>query len=71
DEEMRERLMKVVDETYAEKAANIGPDLMRRIEKQILLQTIDQNWRDHLQNLDALRSAVGLRGYAQRDPLNE
>jgi preprotein translocase subunit SecA len=44
---------------------------MRRIEKQILLQTIDQNWRDHLQNLDALRSAVGLRGYAQRDPLNE
>ncbi|WP_375548340.1 preprotein translocase subunit SecA [Oceanicaulis alexandrii] len=71
DEEMRERLMKVVDETYAEKAANIGPELMRRIEKQILLQTIDQNWRDHLQNLDALRSAVGLRGYAQRDPLNE
>ncbi|HCR64983.1 MAG TPA: preprotein translocase subunit SecA, partial [Oceanicaulis sp.] len=68
DEEMRERLMKVVDETYAEKAANIGPELMRRIEKQILLQTIDQNWRDHLQNLDALRSAVGLRGYAQRDP---
>jgi len=71
DEEMRERLMKVVNETYAEKAANIGPDLMRRIEKQILLQTIDQNWRDHLQNLDALRSSVGLRGYAQRDPLNE
>jgi len=71
DEEIHERLTKIVDETYAEKAANIGPELMRRIEKQILLQTIDQNWRDHLQNLDALRSAVGLRGYAQRDPLNE
>ena len=44
---------------------------MRRIEKQLLLQTIDLQWREHLQQLDALRSVVGLRGYAQRDPLNE
>ena len=71
DEEIRERLMGEVDKAYAEKAADIGPELMRRIEKQILLQTIDGNWREHLQQLDALRSMVGLRGYAQRDPLNE
>jgi len=71
DEEIRERLQSEADKAYAEKAADIGPELMRRIEKQILLQTIDANWREHLQQLDALRSMVGLRGYAQRDPLNE
>ena len=71
DEEILDRLMKAADESYAEKAADIGPELMRRIEKQVVLQTIDQNWREHLQQLDALRSVIGLRGYAQRDPLNE
>ncbi len=71
DEEIQERLMSAVDEAYAEKAANTGPALMRRIEKQMLLQTIDINWREHLQQLDALRSVIGLRGFAQRDPLNE
>ena len=71
DEEILDRLSRAVDEAYAERAADIGPELMRRIEKQILLQTIDQNWREHLQQLDALRSVIGLRGYAQRDPLNE
>ena len=71
DEEIRERLMSEVDKAYAEKAADIGPEFMRRVEKQVLLQTIDGNWREHLQQLDALRSMVGLRGYAQRDPLNE
>ena len=44
---------------------------MRAIEKQVLLQTIDTNWREHLVTLDHLRSVVGFRGYAQRDPLNE
>lgn len=71
DEEILDRLSRAADEAYAERAADIGPELMRRIEKQILLQTIDQNWREHLQQLDALRSVIGLRGYAQRDPLNE
>ncbi|TGY90234.1 preprotein translocase subunit SecA [Marinicauda algicola] len=71
DEEILERLNKAQSESYAEKAANTGPELMRRIEKQILLQTIDLHWREHLQQLDALRSVIGLRGYAQRDPLNE
>jgi len=71
DEEIKERLINAADEAYAEKAANVGPELIRRIEKQILLQTIDLRWREHLQQLDALRSVIGLRGYAQRDPLNE
>jgi preprotein translocase subunit SecA len=44
---------------------------MRQVEKQVLLQTIDTNWREHLVTLDHLRSVVGFRGYAQRDPLNE
>jgi preprotein translocase subunit SecA len=71
DQEILERIIKAADEAYAEKAANAGPELMRRIEKQMLLQTIDLQWREHLQQLDALRQMVGLRGYGQRDPLNE
>ena len=55
----------------AEKAAAFGPEVMRNIEKQILLQTIDAKWREHLLTLEHLRSVVGFRGYAQRDPLNE
>ena len=55
----------------AAKSAQVGPDVMRQIEKSIILRTIDQHWREHLANLDHLRQAVGLRGYAQRDPLNE
>ena len=71
DEEVLERLGQAVDRAYADKAVAIGPEMMRRVEKQILLQTIDMDWREHLQQLDALRSVIGLRGYAQRDPLNE
>jgi preprotein translocase subunit SecA len=55
----------------AEKAAAFGPETMRNIEKQVLLQTIDAKWREHLLRLEHLRSVVGFRGYAQRDPLNE
>jgi len=71
DEEIRERLISQADKTYAEKVSSVGPELMRRVEKFELLRTIDDNWREHLQQLDSLRSVVGLRGYAQRDPLNE
>jgi preprotein translocase subunit SecA len=71
DEIIRERLLAEVDGQVAAKAERYGPETMRTIEKQILLQTIDQNWRDHLVTLDHLRSVVGFRGYAQRDPLNE
>jgi preprotein translocase subunit SecA len=71
DEEILERITSAADRAFAEKAATAGPELMRRIEKSILLQAIDINWREHLQNLDAMRSMIGLRSYAQRNPLNE
>ena len=71
NEEIRERLYRAADESMAGKAAQVGPDLMRQVEKAVVLQTLDHHWRDHLLMLDHLRQAVGLRGYAQRDPLNE
>ncbi len=71
DEVFRERLVSEADKAMAKKVAQYGPDAMRQVEKQVLLQTIDQNWRDHLLTLEHLRSVVGFRGYAQRDPLNE
>ena len=70
-EVVRERLETKADEYMASKAAQFGPEQMRSIEKQVLLQTIDQKWREHLLTLEHLRSVVGFRGYAQRDPLNE
>ena len=71
DEEMRERLQKAADETYAQRVAKNGPDVMRYVEKQIVLQVLDSLWREHLVTLDHLRQVIGWRGLAQRDPLNE
>ena len=71
DEALIERLCDASDEMMAQKAAQFGPENMRSIEKQVLLQTIDKKWRDHLLTLEHLRSVIGFRGYAQRDPLNE
>ncbi|QDY71460.1 preprotein translocase subunit SecA [Qingshengfaniella alkalisoli] len=71
DQVIRERLYKASDELMAKKTADFGPENMRNIEKQVLLQTIDGKWREHLVTLEHLRSVVGFRGYAQRDPLNE
>jgi preprotein translocase subunit SecA len=71
DEILRERLTEAADAAAAGKVDRYGADTMRAIEKQVLLQTIDRNWREHLVTLDHLRSVVGFRGYAQRDPLNE
>jgi preprotein translocase subunit SecA len=71
DEVIRERMTDETDKAMAAKAARYGAETMRAIEKQVLLQTIDRNWREHLITLDHLRSVVGFRGYAQRDPLNE
>jgi preprotein translocase subunit SecA len=68
---VRERLYKASDEFMAAKAAQFGAETMRSIEKQVLLQAIDSKWREHLLRLEHLRSVVGFRGYAQRDPLNE
>ncbi|GAB5374516.1 MAG: preprotein translocase subunit SecA [Acuticoccus sp.] len=71
DEEIRERLMRAADEAAARKVAKYGSDLWRQVEKSVLLQTLDHLWREHIATLDHLRSVVGFRGYAQRDPLNE
>ncbi|MBV9548545.1 MAG: preprotein translocase subunit SecA [Alphaproteobacteria bacterium] len=71
DEEVRERILKAVEAKAAERTVNFGVELMRYVEKAILLQTLDHNWREHIVNLDHLRQYVGLRSYGQRDPLNE
>ncbi len=71
DEHIRERLMAAADEAAKDRGERFGPEIMTYVEKSILLQTLDHLWREHLVNLDHLRSVVGFRGYAQRDPLNE
>ena len=71
DEEVRERIERRADEHMAAKVAKWGPDVMRYVEKSILLQTLDHLWREHLVILEHLRQVIGLRGYGQRDPLNE
>ena len=71
DEEIRERLYQASDEAAAKRAVEIGPENMRQIEKAVILQTLDHLWREHLVTLDHLRQVVGLRGYGQRDPLQE
>jgi preprotein translocase subunit SecA len=68
---LRERIEKSVDGMMAAKAANMGPDLMRFIEKSLLIQTMDAVWKEHLYALDHLRQGIGLRAYGQKDPLNE
>ncbi len=70
-EELVARIERKADEHMAAKAAQWGPDVMRYVEKSILLQTLDHLWREHLVMLEHLRQVIGLRGYAQRDPLNE
>ncbi|MEM1162863.1 MAG: preprotein translocase subunit SecA, partial [Pseudomonadota bacterium] len=71
DETIRERLIEETDRIYADKEAQIGAEDLRNYEKSLLLQVLDHHWREHLVMLDHLRSVIGLRGYAQRDPLNE
>src|SRR5579871_675936 len=70
-EEIEERIVAASDRKMAEKTANYGPELMRMAEKSLLLQLLDQTWKDHLLSLDHLRQGINLRAYAQRDPLNE
>ena len=71
EEEMLERLRGAANEAYAARVEKNSPDLMRYVEKQIVLQVFDHLWREHLVVLDHLRQVIGWRGYAQRDPLNE
>lgn len=71
DEEIGERVTAEADRKMAEKAANVGPDVLRRVEKSLVLQMIDAGWRDHLQQLDFLRASIQLRAYGQKQPLLE
>ncbi|WP_378948331.1 preprotein translocase subunit SecA [Mesorhizobium sp. ANAO-SY3R2] len=71
EEEVRERITAEADKAAADRAERFGPDVMTYVERSVVLQTLDHLWREHLVNLDHLRSVVGFRGYAQRDPLNE
>jgi preprotein translocase subunit SecA len=71
EEEVSERLHKAADDHYAERIEKNTPDVMRYVEKQVVLQVLDHFWREHLVQLDHLRQVIGWRGYAQRDPLNE
>jgi preprotein translocase subunit SecA len=70
NEEIEERIIAAADARAAAREASVG-DHMRTVEKSFLLQIIDQQWREHLMHLDHLRNVIGLRGYGQRDPLNE
>jgi preprotein translocase subunit SecA len=70
-DEVRDRITAAADRKMAEKSANYGPETMRMVEKSLLLQLLDQTWKDHLLSLDHLRQGINLRAYAQRDPLNE
>ena len=69
--QIRERLLEAADAMVAAKARNLGAELMRYVEKSLLLQVLDQVWKEHLLALDHLRQGIGLRAYGQRDPLNE
>jgi len=70
-EELREALLERAKAFYEEKERLLGPELMRDLEKFLLLQTLDSHWKDHLLNIDYLKEGIGLRGYAQKDPLVE
>src|SRR5579864_3785843 len=67
----KQTLVEAVNKRYEQKEASIGPEMMRLHEKYLLLQVIDQQWKDHLLNIDHLKEGIGLRGYGQRDPLVE
>ncbi|RYY95365.1 MAG: preprotein translocase subunit SecA, partial [Alphaproteobacteria bacterium] len=69
--EVANKVVEATDDFYARKTAAVGEERMRWLEKQVLLQEVDTRWREHLWHLDQLRSVIHLRGYAQRDPLNE
>ena len=69
--ELSDRLTSMSDKFMAEKAVRFTPDVMRMAEKSLLLQVLDQQWKEHLLALDQLRQGIGLRAYAQKDPLNE
>ncbi|MXN47576.1 preprotein translocase subunit SecA [Shinella kummerowiae] len=71
EKDILERLHKAADDAAADRAERFGAEIMTYVERSVLLQTLDLLWREHIVNLDHLRSVIGFRGYAQRDPLQE
>ncbi|RWC44657.1 MAG: preprotein translocase subunit SecA [Mesorhizobium sp.] len=71
EDDIRERIAQAADAAAKERAERFGPEVMSYVERSVVLQTLDHLWREHIVNLDHLRSVVGFRGYAQRDPLQE
>jgi preprotein translocase subunit SecA len=71
DEEIRERVVSTVDKLYGDKREKYSGDVMKQVERSVLLQTLDRLWREHIVAVDYLRQVIHLRGYGQRDPLNE
>ncbi len=70
-DDIRDELWTAIQATYAEKEQLIGREILQRVERDIMLQVVDQQWKDHLYSLDHLKEGIGLRGYGQRDPLVE
>jgi preprotein translocase subunit SecA len=70
-ERLKEIVLEKVAAAYEKKEAQFGPEMLRQLEKIIMLQTIDALWKDHLLNMDHLKEGVGLRGYGQKNPLQE
>ena len=68
---LRDAIWKRARQKYEEKAAGIEPKLLRQVERDVMLQIVDSQWKDHLYSLDHLKDGIGLRGYGQRDPLVE
>ena len=70
-DEVTDALVEVMEKAYAEREAELGAPLLRELERFIVLQVVDQHWKEHLHNMDVLRQGIGLRGYGQRNPLQE
>jgi preprotein translocase subunit SecA len=70
-DELGDALWAAIKESYGEKETLVGPELLRRVERDVILQIVDEQWKDHLYSLDHLKEGIGLRGYGQRDPLVE
>ena len=71
EEVLRERIIETVDEHFRGKEEQTGPEVMRHFEKALMLNVLDQHWKDHLASMDYLRQGIGLRGYAQKQPMQE
>ena len=71
DETLRERIVEIAAGSWSGRETSVGPELMRQFERNLMLQTVDHHWRDHLASLDHLRQGIHLRGYAQKNPKQE